>query len=914
MPEKPPDPKLKNLEFRAKLPQIMRMFAIGGIAVTLIAVGIGFYLNFGKEDFRMKGLKELQLSKDVIAEFDRYERRENDGENLNYLIKADKVRTFSDNHQELENIFLQVFDKNSETFDQITAEQAIYVPDKDNSKSFTAFFAGDVKIVSRDGLNVKTDQLTYKKATEIAEAEEYIEFSRENVKGSAIGAIVKTREKELELLRDVDITAFGSDDGELKSIEVANITSGKAFFDQQGQRISFTEQVHIDVVPKPGSGENLQPTSIDAQKAEAIFVDKELDRIDLSGNVFVHQKPQESGGKWSKTRANRAIAEIEKEVKRLELFENVEIETSTGSDQPTRVKTGYALYQKDADRFELKNGVEIVTAKGGEPTTIRSQNAIFEQSNGRIVLNGNAEIVQASEYVSGDHITAYLVKNNQLKSANVKGNAFLKQSTPERATEVSAAELNAIFGEDQKLLSANTLGKSTATMIPARSAEYTRVSMSVPQAIRLNFIAGSLDKMETQGRTTISLESPVSGEDSSNKKLIADTVRTFWNDGGTDLTRAEAVGTAELEIIPHKNTVASYKTNVYAPRFDCEFFSGNNAKLCSATGSAKAVRKPTAARTDRGTQTLTSDKMDAFFSEQTKDLDRFEAVGNAKFNELDRNGIADRIAFTTGDSTVRLRGGEPTLWDSQARIKSGEIDWNTNAERSFFRDKVSTTYYSQKKTGGATPFRDLNSPVFLTANAAEIDHKTEVAVYTGNARAWQDNNYVRADRLTISQKEGRLNGEGSVQSLLYDAKRKENGREISVPVYASSDRLIYIKDKNFIQYAGNADIRQQPDRITAGVANIYLNDKNEVTLTVAEQNVLITQPGRKASGSYAKYDAVDESVILRGDPARIEDKENGTSQAAQMTVFMRENRVIAEGKTPDSNSQRIRSVYKVKND
>ncbi len=396
--------------------------------------------------------------------------------------------------------------------------------------------------------------------------------------------------------------------------------------------------------------------------------------------------------------------------------------------------------------------------------------------------------------------------------------------------------------------------------------------------------------------------------------MTADTVKTVWNANGKELSKAEAIGNAELFIDPLNNSAENFKTTVYAPRFDCEFFEGNNAKKCSAATKVKSVRIPTVAKTDRGTQTLTADRMDAIFSPQTKDLEKFEASGDAKFNELDRNGIANQITFTDADQTVRLRGGEPTFWDSQARIKAIEVDWNTKTQKSFFRGKVATTYYSQKKTGGSTPFENLNSPVFLTANAAELDQATETAVYTGDARAWQDNNYVRADKLILNQKEGRMDGIGSVQSLLYDAKRKENGKEITVPVYASSNLLVFLKDKNFIKYEGNVDIRQQTDRITAGIANIYLNSKNEVTQTIVENSVVITQPDKKATADYAKYENSDESVVLRGNPATVEDRVNGSSQAAQMTFFMRDSRVLAESKTPENNPGRIRSVYKVKND
>ena len=100
----------------------------------------------------MKGLKEPQLSEDVVAEINGYESRENEGDKLNYFIKADKAKTFSDNHQELENVYLEVFDETGEKSDKISANKAIYIPDEKNSKIFTAFFAGDVDINSRDNL------------------------------------------------------------------------------------------------------------------------------------------------------------------------------------------------------------------------------------------------------------------------------------------------------------------------------------------------------------------------------------------------------------------------------------------------------------------------------------------------------------------------------------------------------------------------------------------------------------------------------------------------------------------------------------------------------------------------------------------------------------------------------------------
>ncbi|MGC2238139.1 MAG: LPS export ABC transporter periplasmic protein LptC [Pyrinomonadaceae bacterium] len=914
MSEKQQRKNTKNLELRAKLPLIARVVAIFALVGVIIAIGIGFYQAYGYREFRMKGLKDIQLSQDVIAEVNGYERTETEGDVKKYFVKADKATTFADKHQEMENVYLQVFDETGEKFDTITAKKAIHIPAEDGTKNFTAYFSGEINIATRDALQIKTEQLAYTRATETVDAEEEIEFSRENVSGKAYGAIVKIKEKTLELLKDVEINTFGNGSDEFSKIQSARITAGHALVNQLEEKIDLNREVFVSVVPNGNAGELSQPTEINADNATARFKERELRQIDLNGNVFVYQKPTEKIAKWSKIRANRASAHINKEVKRLELFENVDIETTLNDSKPTKIKSNYALYEKDADRFELKNGVEIITVEDNQPTKINASEAIYEQANGRIFLNGNAEITQGSNYIKGDKLTAELFPNKKLKTAHAFGNGFIRQTTPERTTEISSDELNASFNDNQQLQIANSIGASSAVLIPARAEDYSKVTLSAPNAIRLNFFSnGLLQQMQTEGRTTILMNAPNNRADAANKKLIADAVKTTFNANGKDLAKAEAVGNAELFVEPLRASAENYRTTINAPRFDCDFFdTGNNARNCAAGVKAKVVRVPTVPAEKRGNQTLIADRLNASFNQASQDIEQMEAIGNTKFTELDRNGIADKIIFTNNDKIVRLRGGEPTVWDSQARAKAGEIDWDTGNDKSILRGKVSTTYYSQNQTGGATPFGDVKSPVFITAEEAQFDHRAETAVYSGNARAWQENNYVRADKLVLNQKEGKLYGEGTVQSVLYNAKQKNNNKSSDVPVYASSQKMFYSKDARQLRYEGDVDIRQGTDRITAGTASVFLKNNNELSQTIAENNVVVTQPNRRATGDWAQYTADTELVILRGNPARVEDGENGASQSAQITVNMRTKNVVSESKTTQTNTGRIRSVYKVK--
>ena len=864
-------------KLRAKMPQYFRIAAIVAIAVTIFVVVAGFYNARSKSPFRLKS-EHTQLSTDVVSEISGYERLETDAGVTKYFIKADHAKTFSDNHQELQNVYLEVFDKEGVSNDKMAAESALYIPEAD--KNFTAYLKGNVRIETREALKIKTNQVTYSKKTEIAEADEAVEFERENIRGKSFGAVVKMAEKRIDLLKDVEIETFESPELVKSNVRYAKINASSASFDQIAGKVELHQNVAINLASKAGSG---KPQTTDIHAGRAV--------VNFAGQT--NKSPQ---------------------VKTFELFENVRIVSLEQGALPTNIESGYALYDKDADRYELKNAVHIVTAAGDKPTDIRAAEAIFEQSAHKLALTGGAEIAQGGDNLKGDVLFANLFADNKLKDAVMRGNALARQTTTDRVTTITAPELNAAFNESSNIRDANAIGESNAEIVPTVSKEYSRVTVSAGKGIGLLFKGeGQLDSMRTDGRTTINLNAPNNAPDAANKRVTADNVTTFFNANGKDIRKTEAVGNAELFVDPLTAGKDNYRTTINAPRFDCEFFpTGNNAKTCVAGKRAKAVRVPTVPADRRGTQTLTADLLTARFSPRSSDIETFDAAGNAKFNELDRNAIARQMTFTQADEVLRLRGGEPTAWDSSARAKATEIDWDTKNSKSYLRGAVSTTYYSRKQMKDSAPFGSSDKPVFMTADNAEINHAAETANYTGNARGWQESNYVRGNRIFVDQRAGRLLAEGSVQSVLYNAKIKQKGRETSVPTYAAAGAMTYDRDKRLLQYRTAVDIRQGTDRITAASADVYLDEKNEVSKTVAETNVVITQPDRKASGDWAQYTAGDETAILRGNPATVNDAANGSSQSSQLTFYMRDNRVVSEAKPKQGTPGRSRSVYKVK--
>jgi lipopolysaccharide export system protein LptA len=64
---------------------------------------------------------------------------------------------------------------------------------------------------------------------------------------------------------------------------------------------------------------------------------------------------------------------------------------------------------------------------------------------------------------------------------------------------------------------------------------------------------------------------------------------------------------------------------------------------------------------------------------------------------------------------------------------------------------------------------------------------------------------------------------------------------------------------------------------------------------VAREQVVITQPGRKATGDQLVYTTADDKFVLTGGPPSIFDAEHGKITGVSLTLFRHDGRVLIEG-------------------
>jgi LPS export ABC transporter protein LptC len=590
-------------------------------------------------------------------------------------------------------------------------------------------------------------------------------------------------------------------------------------------------------------------------------------------------------------------------------------------------KSTGALVDNKNKRLELRNDVEITVApqsndpnlKGSraKPVSIHSRQAVFEQASMRLTFSGGATAEQDQDIMSGDTLTANLNEQRKLQKLEMRGNSYLRSMDEGHAAEAHANDMDFYLDGDQKLQRAYAAREVRAQTLNADSDVQLTGANVVDITFQPQGDRSVIKEMKSEGRSVVNLSAPKSRANdprAASKRLTADAIKLTWRVKGQDLEKAEAAGNAELYVEPVQKTAKADKKTLTATRFDCDFFeAGNIARNCLATGPAKALIEPFQPTDKRGTRTITSQKMTAAFIRETQDVDKIDATGDAKFNELDRNGVAASASYTASDETLRLRGGDPTVWDSRARTKAGEIDSNNATNVSYCRGKVQTTYYSQEQTNGAAPFRNVKSPVYLLADRAEINQDTGVATYTGNGRMWQDDNFVRGDVITLFRENKSMDARGHVQTALYQAKQKQGNTMEVVPVFATADYMRYSAPDRLLHYETNVDIKQGTDRMTAAVADVYLQkDVNELERVIAQRDVVLVQPGKRGTGDWCQFTAADEVAILKGNPAHVEDAEQGTTDGNRLTMYRRENRVVVDDTRGPQSPGRVRSTHPVK--
>jgi lipopolysaccharide export system protein LptA len=240
------------------------------------------------------------------------------------------------------------------------------------------------------------------------------------------------------------------------------------------------------------------------------------------------------------------------------------------------------------------------------------------------------------------------------------------------------------------------------------------------------------------------------------------------------------------------------------------------------------------------------------------------------------------------------------------------------ATGSLIADGVVKSTYSEltPQPGGA--LLASGAPIHVTSKQMSADRSPSKAVYTGGARLWQNANVVEAPSIEFDRDTRSVIAQGSgnrVSTVLVQVDK--SGK--ALPVTITCQRLSYIDAERKVHFEGGVIARggdvtiasQQMDAflLPAGseVGTAKMPDATgRLDRIVAEGQVVITQPSRRATGEKLVYSVTPDTFVLTGGPPSIFDAERGKITGDSLTFYRRDDRVVVEGRETSPTSTTVR--------
>jgi lipopolysaccharide export system protein LptA len=224
-----------------------------------------------------------------------------------------------------------------------------------------------------------------------------------------------------------------------------------------------------------------------------------------------------------------------------------------------------------------------------------------------------------------------------------------------------------------------------------------------------------------------------------------------------------------------------------------------------------------------------------------------------------------------------------------------------------FADGDVKTTYSDLKAQPNGALLAASDPIHVTSRNMTAHSGPTVALYTGDARLWQNANVIEAPSIEFDRDHRSVVAQGSsTQPVSTVLVQNEKSGKVT-PVKITSGRLTYTDIERKAHFEEAVQAKGSDMTITAKVMDVFLQPQNQAspnqTLTgtgkidhiVAQNQVVIVQPGRRATGDQLVYTTSDDKFVLTGGTPSIFDAERGKITGVSLTLFRGDGRVLVEG-------------------
>lgn len=308
----------------------------------------------------------------------------------------------------------------------------------------------------------------------------------------------------------------------------------------------------------------------------------------------------------------------------------------------------------------------------------------------------------------------------------------------------------------------------------------------------------------------------------------------------------------------------------------------------NASGRARLEESGETARSISGA------RMTAHFDPERHAVTSAVIEGNLEYRDAQNRATAQRGTFDFLSERVVLAavpGSLPAIESDGQKLTAQSIEIHPRTGVLTATGFVKVRFVNEK--GGSSLdssglFPESQSPVYVNADRLVLQQKEQSAQFSGNVRAWQDENILLASEMRLDQSGSSLVARKGVRAVLYNAGDENR----TSPVQASAETLTARRDAREAVLEGEVRIEDQGRVLEAERATFHFDAAQKLERVEATGQIQVTEraSGRTGSGSRLRYLVPKEKIHLEGSPATVTDA-RGTVKGSEIVFDLTRNHV-----------------------
>jgi lipopolysaccharide export system protein LptA len=550
-----------------------------------------------------------------------------------------------------------------------------------------------------------------------------------------------------------------------------------------------------------------------------------------------------------------------------------------------------SYYDSAQGRFEMQSNVEVerfAASADGETTYIRAGALAYEERDGRVFLRDGVSMRRGARQVEAREATVVLEegKLHTIFATDAVGG----DSDDMRRTTFRTANLEAYYDSRQRLEKA--VGEGASELLTDSASSTLRASgRRIELRYRPDPLGGDslLDEALLDGAAHVTARPKGAGE--SQRDVASEAIRLQMREGGREVALLETLQPGRVELTPLGGGVAR---TLEAERIRALYGERSRLERLEGRGGVELASEPAEGPVLRSW----SEVLDAELG-PAGELVGLIQRGAFRFEQEERSGEAESAVWDPVSERLTMEG-RSKIRDGVGLIDAHRIVLVEGGGRIEAQGGVSSVF--QEKAGAAEAdgglFRE-DQPVYATAARMESDSATGVVVYEGEARLWQGRNRIEADRIRIDRQGRVLEAEGKVATLLEEVR--DDGREPSL-VEVAAQSLRYEDGVRRATYTAGVVLKRSDVVVHADLLVARLRPAEpdrpaglESSEAVGGVRIQAVSGGRRAEAHTAELAQDQETVVLRGEPARAWNAAGEETRGAELTWSSRNDSLRVSG-------------------